>query len=83
MGPRPSKDYSIDRIDNNKGYEPSNCRWATRIEQGANMRSNINLTHNGETHNIAEWARILGVTYHTVYKRYKRHKYNNTSNIIY
>lgn len=39
MGPRPSVDYSIDRIDNDKGYSPDNCRWATATEQIANSRT--------------------------------------------
>ena len=40
MGPRPSRKYSIDRIDGTKGYEPGNCRWATAMEQSANTVSN-------------------------------------------
>lgn len=38
MGPKPSPDHTIDRLDNEKGYEPANCRWATWAEQFANMR---------------------------------------------
>lgn len=38
VGPRPSPDYSVDRINNNWHYEPGNCRWATRKEQMANSR---------------------------------------------
>lgn len=56
MGKRP-KGLSLERIDNNKGYEPGNCKWATKLEQDNNRRSNTFLTCGGKTQTIAQWTR--------------------------
>ena len=70
------KELTIDRIDNNKGYSPENCRWITKNEQELNKRSNRNFTWNGETHCIAEWARLLGFTRDCLYHRLVRKKWD-------
>ena len=49
---------SIDRIDNNKGYSPDNCRWTDNYTQANNTRKNVNITWNGETHSLSVWGRI-------------------------
>ena len=69
VGPRPSRRHQIDRIDNSKGYEPGNVRWATREEQGQNRRTNVNLTYDGRTQCIAVWAREMGTTSATLATR--------------
>lgn len=57
MGPSPTKKHSIERVDNERGYFPDNCIWATHAVQVMNTRKNRYLTANGETHCISEWAR--------------------------
>lgn len=65
----PAEGMTLDRIDSNGDYEPSNCRWATRKQQGANTCRVINITYNGETRNIREWAAHLGMKYRTLTQR--------------
>jgi hypothetical protein len=69
MGPRPSIKHSLDRIDPNGDYQPSNCRWATLEVQANNTRTNRHVTFRGETKTIAEWARGLGIKASTLQNR--------------
>lgn len=61
IGPKPSPQHSIERKDNSRGYEPGNVRWATRVEQNNNKRSNLLIKVDGVERTAAEWSRVTGL----------------------
>lgn len=72
MGPRPSLQYTIERVNNDGGYEPDNCIWLLKSEQCLNRR-NTKFTLNGVTAPLIVWARRYGRNYKTIHKRVKAH----------
>lgn len=71
MGAMPNG-YTIDRIDNNLGYNPKNCKWSSRQEQSDNRRPNILIEIDGETRTLKDWSRRLNTPYSTAMHRYRR-----------
>lgn len=60
---------SLDRIDNDSGYSPKNCRWVTAKDQNRNRRDNTLIEFNGEQHCISEWSEITGIGKNTIRRR--------------
>lgn len=84
VGPRPTPDYSLDRIDVNGGYTcgscedcraagaPMNVRWATAVEQARNKTTTIRITMDGQTLSLAEWCERLAMPHRSVVRRLTR-----------
>ena len=70
MGARPAG-RSLDRINNDHGYSPDNCRWATQVIQNRNRRDNVRMTLNGTTKTAAEWAEQLSIKRSLLYDRHR------------
>jgi len=69
MGHKPAPHYTIERIDNNGNYEPSNCKWDTKGNQNRNSRKCRFLTFNGERLTVSDWSARVGISRLTISAR--------------
>lgn len=72
MGERPSMQHTLDRINPNKGYSPSNCRWADKKTQARNRRCMVHISYQGKSQTLADWADATGLPLTTIKMRYLR-----------
>lgn len=70
IGPAPSPNHTLDRIDNDKGYYKENCRWATKLEQNRNKRNAVYL----DGVRVTDLAKQTGVPINRLYYRYHKNK---------
>lgn len=72
IGTAPSSRHSVERIDNDRGYEPGNVRWATQREQCRNTRRTHWVKIRGERRSLIEWCELAGLNYKMVHSRWRR-----------
>lgn len=75
MGLRP-EGMTLEREDNNRGYEPGNCVWAPRKKQARNREVTLKITYKGSERSVAEWSEITGIPYYTLKARLTRLGYS-------
>ncbi len=75
IGRAPSKTHSLDRINPDGNYCKENCKWATKMEQSRNKRNNINITHDGRTMILKDWASQYNLNYKSIHFLMKRKNY--------
>ena len=63
---------TLDRIDNNKGYSPENCRWVTAKIQNNNRRNNLLITYKGQVKTLHQWCDELSLSYSKIFQRLNR-----------
>ena len=69
VGRKPSSTHQLERVNNNRGYIPSNVKWATAKEQARNRRSSVWLRWRGERHTVVEWSELLSLSAPAIYAR--------------
>ena len=72
MGVKPSKKHTLDRINNDGNYDPSNCRWSTMTEQQNNKRNNVLIEYLGELKTLPQWAKLFDLNKKTLGARIYR-----------
>ncbi len=82
MGPRP-EGMTLERIDNDRGYEPGNCKWATRYDQMQNTRRTRRVTLRGDPISVREAERCLGLNITTIHNLAKRHAISHQEAVDY